>query len=442
VTTSTRSALQALGTRTAPAQSTATQRAVDSVTGWLAARTSRRGFLARTGVVASAIAVDASYVLRPGTAYASVCGDGASCSSGWTVFCATINNGVNACPPGSIAAGWWKADGASLCGGSARYIIDCNATCSRCSGGGRAGICSPSCWSCSCTCGPSGQCDQRRTCCNAFRYGQCNQQVAQVGAVHCRVVSCTPPWKFEKCSTAPATDNRTREHSSPALPTAFTAISRRYVAMGENGSVLGATIRGEAAVPGGTAQRYQRGRISHSAATGAHETVGPISTRYVALGAEGGLLGFPTSGRIVQAAGTVTWFQRGRISHSPATGAWETVGAIAARYRQTGAEGGPLGYPVAGEAATADGGRVSTFQHGRISYSPVTGAPVLRGPILAAYLDHGAETGSLGFPTAEETDDGSGRRRSDFEHGTIRYDPATGAVTVQEGAATSTATTG
>ena len=125
---STRDALAAVGATSAP--NGAAVRAVEAVTGWLEKRTSRRGFLIRAGVVGSALAVDPSgYVLKPGTAYASVCGPGASCTSGWTVFCATINHGSNSCPPGSIAAGWWKADGASLCGGKARYIVDCNATC-------------------------------------------------------------------------------------------------------------------------------------------------------------------------------------------------------------------------------------------------------------------------------------------------------------------------
>ena len=152
---STREALAGLGTSVtaAPDAPSVSQSVADSVTGWLARRTSRRGFLAQAGVVGTAMAVDPfGYVFKPGTAYAAVCGPGASCSSGWTVFCATINKGVNACPPGSIAAGWWKADCASLCGGKARYIVDCNATCSRCSTpGSRAGICAPKCWSCSCT---------------------------------------------------------------------------------------------------------------------------------------------------------------------------------------------------------------------------------------------------------------------------------------------------
>ena len=360
--------------------STLSQRAVDGVTGWLARRTSRRGFLVKAGVLGTALAVDPmGYVLRPGTAYAAVCGPGASASSGWTVFCATVNDGINACPPGSIAAGWWKADGASLCGGKARYIIDCNATCSTCSTpGARAGICSSSCWSCSCQSGLPGTCDQRKVCCNAFRYGQCNQDVRQVGGVHCRVVSCTPPWQFEKCSTATATDNRTRDHNSDRLPQSYTAITARYIALGEIGSVLGASIGGELATAGGKAQRYQGGRISWLPSAGARETVGPVAQRYVAVGAEAGPLGFPTTAPIpLPGGGAASRFQRGRISWSPATGAHAVRGQIAERYEQLGAEAGQLGFPVGDEQVERNGPfkrqglperRRSEFERGSLTY--------------------------------------------------------------------------
>ncbi len=460
--------------------STLSQRVVDRVSGWLAGRTSRRGFLVRAGVVGSALAVDtAGFALRPGTAYASVCGPGTGRGAGWTVFCATINGGVNACPPGSVAAGWWKADGASLCGGKARYIVDCNATCSRCSSpGARAGICSSSCWSCRCTGSVKGSCDQRQNCCNAFRYGQCNTQVRQVGAVQCRVVSCTPPWVWESCSTAPATDNRTRDHNSDHLPTAWTPLTARYTALGENGSVLGASVWREFDVAGGRAQRYQRGRISWSRATGAKETVGPVSTRYVVAGGEAGSLGFPTAAPVQVGAGSASRFQYGRISWSPETGAWETRAHVTVRYEQEGAEGGRLGFPVGQELVVGEG-RASRFQHGRISWHPRLGAFVCgrptadryaltgggeKGPlgfptsdeqalpgggsattyqngrisrsattgphavltqIAARYVETGAEAGPLGFPTGPETREGT-VRSSPFERGTISYDEATG----------------
>lgn len=412
------------------------QRAVDRATGWLGRRTSRRGFLVKAGLLGTALAVDPKgYVLRPGTAYAAVCGPGASSSSGWTVFCATINAGANACPPGSIAAGWWKADGASLCGGKARYIIDCNATCATCTTpGARAGICSSSCWSCACESGLPGTCDQRKVCCNAFRYGQCNQDVRQIGGVHCRVVSCRPPWEFEECSTASATDNRTRDHNSDRLPQAYTPITAHYLAMGEIASVLGATVYGELAVGGGTAQRYQGGRISYRSDVGARETVGPIAVRFVHVGGEAGPLGFPVSAPLaLPGGGRASRFQGGRISWRADVGAREVRGPIAVHYELLGAEAGPLGHPVSGHEP-AGRGAVTRFERGRISWSATTGAHATTGAIARRYVELGAETGSLGFPVSDERveRDGPwkragarGGRRVDFEGGSLVDDGRT-----------------
>lgn len=197
---------------------------LEQTTALLERRTSRRGFLARTALVGSALAVaPASYLLRPGSAYAAVCGDGASCSSGWTAFCCTVNRGVNRCPPGTFAGGWWKADGSAFCceGGQRRprYIIDCHGECTGCSTGcDRGHFCADNCRSCRCRCAGDSTCDQRRTCCNNFRYGQCHQEIACSGPVACRMVTCTPPYQlYDSCGSSSATDNRTVSHSAPCL---------------------------------------------------------------------------------------------------------------------------------------------------------------------------------------------------------------------------------
>lgn len=185
----------------------------------LAARTSRRGFLARAAVVGSALAVAPTrYVLEPGTAYAAVCGPGADCGSGWTAFCCTVA-GTNTCPPGTFVGGWWKADNSSYCCGKVRYYIDCQAKCTGCRSGcgGRNSFCNAGCVNCSRRCA-SGSCDRRRVCWNYFRYGQCYQEIACAGPVYCRMVTCTPPYRlFAECGSSSATDNRTANHTAPCL---------------------------------------------------------------------------------------------------------------------------------------------------------------------------------------------------------------------------------
>ena len=184
-----------------------TERLVERTSSALDRPTSRRSVLQKTALVGSAVATGGvGFILRPGTAYASVCGDGASCSSGWTAFCCTVH-GSNTCPPQSFPAGWWKIDASPFCDGQARYIVDCNATCPT---------------RCSCRCA-SGTCDERRVCCNQFRYGQCNTQIACAGPVVCRVALCTPPWVWSSaCTTTSRTDNRTATHTAPCLPSSAT----------------------------------------------------------------------------------------------------------------------------------------------------------------------------------------------------------------------------
>jgi len=233
---------------------TFTEKLVEVASAGLARRSSRRGFLMRSAVVGSALAVNPfKFAFEPGTAYASLCGPDASCSSGWTVFCCSINNGANSCPPGSIPAGWWKTDRSNFCDGGPRYIVDCNATCGSCGCGG-GGICAPGCYNCGCHCG-SGSCDQRLVCCNQFRYGQCHQELACVGPVVCRVASCRPPWELDPtCTTASATANETALHTAPCLDdnrSAFVSPFGGAPKLGAPKEVLRAPLVGIAATPSG-----------------------------------------------------------------------------------------------------------------------------------------------------------------------------------------------
>ncbi len=200
-------------------------RLVKAAASLLEGRSSRRGFLRRTALVGTAmVAAPGDFVLRPGTAYAAICNCsgsscqcGAQCCDGYTEFCCTLN-GSNGCPPGTLYGGWWKADGSGFCGSGPRYYLDCNAPCGDC-GCGPSGVCAGSCSGTPCGCA-NGSCNNRKAGCTGFRYGQCNQEVACIGPIVCRVVTCALPWALDdSCTTTPRTDNRTRSHNAACLQT-------------------------------------------------------------------------------------------------------------------------------------------------------------------------------------------------------------------------------
>ncbi|GAB3693586.1 hypothetical protein GCM10027595_05910 [Corynebacterium nasicanis] len=63
---------------------------------------------------------------------------------------------------------------------------------------------------------------------------------------------------------------------------------------------------------------------------------------------------------------------------------------------------GDLGFLIADEAKTADGiGRFSVFQHGSINSHPQHGAHPVSGTIFYNWFDSGAEAGPLGYPIAD-----------------------------------------
>jgi uncharacterized protein with LGFP repeats len=415
---------------------------VDRVAGFLENRSNRRGFLGRVAVVGSALAVGpVDFLLKPGTAYASVCGSDTACATGYTVFCVTVNNGVNRCPPGSLVGGWWKSDGAAFCCGNARYYIDCHSYCS-CGCGPGTQFCGEGCRNCSCGCGPAGQCDQRRVCCNQFRYGQCNQDVGCTGPVWCRVVTCTPPWTIPawKCTSTSAVDQRTNDHSAPGLIDC-SAINGKYWALGGQGSLLGEATTGELTTPDrfGRYTHYDNGSIYWTPNTGAWSVLGAIYGRWAALGWEAGPLGYPVTDEV----GTPD--RVGRFNHfagrdgfgasiywTPATGAWSVHGAIRAHWADLGWETSALGYPVTDEVGTPDGvGRFNHFQNGSIYWTPGTGACAVQGLIHRHWADLGWETSALGYPVTDETGtpDGVGRFNH-FQNGSIYWTGPTGAHAV------------
>ncbi len=353
-----------------------------------------RAFLVGVAVIGSALSVSPlRWILRPVSAYATVCGSGASCGAGWTAFCCTINDGANTCPPGSFVAGWWKIDDSPFCQGEPRYIIDCNR--------------SPGS-SCTCECA-SGTCDERRVCCNRFRYGQCNTQIGGVTEVVCRVVLCTTPWTWDPaCGRTVLTDNRTVTHNAPCLPGAdATPIDLRYQDLGLVGSVLGAPVGDERRGPrDGAWRRFEHGVIAHHPASGARLLRDDLADAYVAADGPDGPLGYPVSDQRSLGDGERARFEGGDIYRIDGV-TTAVFGPAATRYRELGGPTGALGAPTVGTRAAGDGhGTVTWFAAGAIWASPRVGGQEVFGAFARRYDDLGGPAASgLGYPLRARTDD-------------------------------------
>ena len=110
------------------------------------------------------------------------------------------------------------------------------------------------------------------------------------------------------------------------------------------------------------------GSIYNSAASGAREVFGAIRTKWRALGAEHGLLGYPTTNQKPTSSnnGFFNDFKGGSIYSSPATGAHETHGLIRTKWLSLGAQKSKYGYPTSDVVAITGGSR-QTFQHGTLT---------------------------------------------------------------------------
>lgn len=76
--------------------------------------------------------------------------------------------------------------------------------------------------------------------------------------------------------------------------------------------------------------------------------------------------------------------------------------------------------PVA-PAEVLEGGKRQDFADGTVYWSPRTGAQIVRGQILATYLDNGGPAGRLGWPVSDEIVEDE-VIYSDFQRGQIRLE--------------------
>ena len=122
------------------------------------------------------------------------------------------------------------------------------------------------------------------------------------------------------------------------------------------------------AAGGGRESRFQRATFYWSRSTGARFVQGDIRTKFLATGGVAGSLGYPTADHHRIVGGAIGRFQRGDIYWSRATGAHTMVaGAIKTRWLALGAHRGRLGFPRTDRLATSYG-RIVRFEGGAIRW--------------------------------------------------------------------------
>jgi uncharacterized protein with LGFP repeats len=196
----------------------------------------------------------------------------------------------------------------------------------------------------------------------------------------------------------------------------------------------------------GCGQVFQGGRIYSTPATGAHAMTGAIHSAWIKQGYEVGPLGYPTGDQVCGLAGGACkqTFQGGSIYSHPTTGTHPVAGAMATTWAATGAETGPLGYPLTGLiCGMKESGCGQVFQGGRIYSTPATGAHAMIGAMHTAWIKQGYEVGPLGYPTGDQVCGlaGGGCKQA-FQGGTLYAHPTAGTHPVAGAMATTWAAAG
>jgi uncharacterized protein with LGFP repeats len=210
------------------------------------------------------------------------------------------------------------------------------------------------------------------------------------------------------------------------------AVATVHVAAGAEGGALGYPTSGLICglQSSGCGQLFQGGRIYTTPTTGTHALTGAIHAAWIQRGAEAGTLGYPTAARVCGLAGggCTQAFQGGTIWSHATAGTHPVSGAVATVYSAAGGEGGALGYPTSGLiCGLQSSGCGQLFQGGRIYTTPTTGTHALTGAIHAAWIQRGAEAGTLGYPTADQVCGlADGGCKQDFQGGLLSSHPTAG----------------
>lgn len=192
-------------------------------------------------------------------------------------------------------------------------------------------------------------------------------------------------------------------------------------ATGPLGAIAAAAITGPDA---GLTQRFADGWAYWHPSTGAVPTGGAIGQRYVDMGATQGVLGYPVARETSTAnGGAIQQFQGGFLNWSPSTDISLVFGGMNTAYKRLGGPNGGLGSPIADEKAGPGNGTSQQFAGGVIYWTSAGGYRVF-GALAQVYANSGGPAGSLGYPISDEASHGADRASQRFQGALVYWTPS------------------
>lgn len=207
------------------------------------------------------------------------------------------------------------------------------------------------------------------------------------------------------------------------------------------GTLLAATAAATAAAPAGAStgwdgpgwgwEMHDNG-VRYTTPFSSHDVLEPISTAHRAEGGGTGRLGYPTSERVLQGSRhSYQTFERGIVYASGAGVFPVHTGPLTALHERSDGGTGSLGYPTGRQVNEGGPFWFQAFERGHAYVSAAApGGAAVTGTMDTAHRQLGGGRGTLGYPVAEEsgTTDPAFRHQ-EFERGWLHLTP-TGAFTV------------
>ncbi|CAM5593034.1 hypothetical protein GCM10010329_48710 [Streptomyces spiroverticillatus] len=201
-------------------------------------------------------------------------------------------------------------------------------------------------------------------------------------------------------------------------------------------------VSDERKVKGGSRQDFQGGRLYWAAGAGRDAVfpvwaTGAIGKRYRDTGAENGPLGLPTTPEYAVPGGWRQDFQGGTVYWSRTAGIVSSApckrvpeGAFTQKWYEVGGGRSKLRCMVGTyrPARAQSGGVVQQFEGGFLYWSRTTGTHPVWSAIGTRYRSLGAEAGYLGLPVGDEEPRGNGDWLQRFQGGTLIWVRRTGQV--------------